>query len=604
MEYDFHVTHIKGASNTVCDSLSRLPVPPPGTLKAPSPKGIGNSRPSSEIVRDAAVNYTHVDYLPEEVLFSVSCLSQLPDPKTTTLSICKVIGTPATAAWDVLPLSIKDIAKATREDKVYGKLLSAVHSGTIDKKDSAMKPFISLFDNLHVEQGVVFHGIRCIVPTRLQHGLLDELHQTHPGMVKSKEVARNNFWWPGVNKQIEDIARACTGCSIYRKKPVPAPLCPWPYALRPMERVHIDFCEYKGKQLLIMIDAYSKYIWTEVMNTDTTTLKTLAVLYGWFCQRNGFPSTIVSDNGPQFTSHEFANKMAKWGIKHILTPPYHPASNGIAEKAVDIVKGKLKKMGSSSKPIDLYVNIQAALRVYRASPHSSTCQTPYELIDSAPVPVMFPRLQLSHQQIQENQRTSVPKKRLRKVRSFQTDDNVLVYDTQTKLNSKGVIVDSKSKNSYIVKVNGRNKHISSDHITFVSKDSSKEIVNVSDRISNSDRDSIMDSFMDTNMDSEYVNVSDSISDYNLDLTVEPNNSDLQYEKQYFLSDDESDISDSSYDTLPDFDIGQPQSFSSDNLVPNNVDIYVPRRKYKAEHLKLRDSLSTDFPTTRTRSGRL
>ena len=77
------------------------------------------------------------------------------------------------------------------------------------------------------------------------------------------------------------------------------------------------------------------------MNTDTTAIKTLAVLYGWFCERSGFPATLVSDNGPQFTSKEFAEKMARWGIKHILTPPYHPASNGLAEKAADIVKTKL-----------------------------------------------------------------------------------------------------------------------------------------------------------------------------------------------------------------------------------------------------------------------
>ena len=68
------------------------------------------------------------------------------------------------------------------------------------------------------------------------------------------------------------------------------------------------------------------------------------MLYGWFCDRNGFPTTLVWDNGPQFKSQEFADKMKKWGIKHVLTPPYHPASNGLAEKAVGIFKTHLKKM--------------------------------------------------------------------------------------------------------------------------------------------------------------------------------------------------------------------------------------------------------------------
>ena len=229
-----------------------------------------------------------------------------------------------------------------------------------------------------MENDVIFHGTRIIVPSKQQDRLLSDLYMTHMGIVKMKEVARKYFWWPLINKQIEKIANSCSGCNRFRKRPAPAPLCPWPYARRPMEIVHVDFFEFKGKQFLIMIDAFSKYIWTHVMNAETTTLKTLAILYGWFCDRNGFSTTLVSDNGPQFTAHEFGEKMAKWGIKHLLTPPYHPASNGLAEKAVGIVKTKLKKMDCPANPIEIYVNLQAALRVYRATPHSSTGQTPFE----------------------------------------------------------------------------------------------------------------------------------------------------------------------------------------------------------------------------------
>ena len=86
------------------------------------------------------------------------------------------------------------------------------------------------------------------------------------------------------------------------------------------------------------------------MGSETTTMRTLAFLYGWFCERPGFPTTLVSDNGPQFTSKDFADKMVKWGIKHILTPPYHPASNGLAERGVGTLKSHLKKMNSQTTP--------------------------------------------------------------------------------------------------------------------------------------------------------------------------------------------------------------------------------------------------------------
>ena len=61
-----------------------------------------------------------------------------------------------------------------------------------------------------------------------------------------------------------------------------------------------------------MSESYSKKIWTSMMNSDTTTLKTLAVLYGWFCEENGFPTTVVSDNGLQFTTDMFKENMTKY----------------------------------------------------------------------------------------------------------------------------------------------------------------------------------------------------------------------------------------------------------------------------------------------------
>ena len=565
MEYDFHATHIRGASNKICDSLSRLPVPPKGELLATPPRQVGQTVSSEDLARSMSIKYVEMESA-DGIMDAVNCLAHLPDPKEATISICKIVGTSPTAVWDILPLSVKDVAKATREDRVYGKLISAIRSGEIDRNDPDMKPFNSLFDDLYVEQGVIFHGSRIVVPTKQQERLLDELHMTHMGIVKMKEVARAYFWWPLINKQIENIANSCEGCNRYRKRPAPAPLCPWPYARRAMERVHIDFCEFKGKQLLIMIDAYSKYIWTHIMNTDTTTMKTLLVLYGWFCERSGFPTTLVSDNGPQFTSKEFAEKMAKWGIKHILTPPYHPASNGLAEKAVDIVKTKLKKMECPASPIAMYVNLQAALRMYRATPHTSTGQTPYELISTAPVPVMFPHLQMTQQKIQETQRSTVPIDRIKHARKFQTGDCVLVYDTQARMNSHGIVNECKSNNSYIVTINDRNKHISGDNMRLISKN-------------------CFDNNVRVNKD-------------NVPLTMDPNmeSKDSSDDMDVYISDNDSVISDNDNLIFSDRN-------NSYEMVSNNVTNGVARKHYRPEHEKLNDGLSITFPASRTRSGR-
>ena len=53
---------------------------------------------------------------------------------------------------------------------------------------------------------------------------------------------------------------------------------------------------------------------------------------------HGLPNTIVSDNGPCFTAHELEQFVKTNGVRHITTSPWHPASNGLAERAVQTVK--------------------------------------------------------------------------------------------------------------------------------------------------------------------------------------------------------------------------------------------------------------------------
>ena len=582
MEYEFDIFHIKGASNKLCDNLSRLPVPLPGKKYALFPNGTGKPISSSDLaggmsVKCATIEQCFSDY---EVMQSVACLAQLPDPGTTAISICKVVGTAPSAVWDILPLSIKDVAKATREDKVLGKLLIAVRTGEIKRDDLDLKSFVSLFNDLYIDQDVIFYGSRIVVPEKQQYRLLQELHMTHIGIVKMKEVSRNYFWWPNINKHIEDICINCEGCSRYRKKPPPAPLCPWPYAKRPMERVHIDFCEYRKKMILVMIDAYSKYIWTWIMGTDTTTLKTCAVLYSWFCERNGFPVTIVSDNGPQFTSHEFKDKMDKWGIKHVLTPPYHPASNGLAEKAVGIIKNHLKKMNSPATPIELFTNLQAVLRVHRSSPQKSTGMSPFETISKAPIPRLFNTLQLSHQKRQEANCSSVPIDKMKSVKNFKIGDNVLVYDTQNKLSSKGKVKDIKSKNSYIVVIDNVAKHISSDHMSLLPSND----INI-----NNDNNS--------NVNSPIQNVSDD-KDINIILTRSKSNENNSNSNSVSNVDNMNDDELESEDEVDDIFV------PSDVVYNNNFEYdYGNRRRYRSEAQKLNDSLSVNPPRSRLRSGK-
>ena len=291
MEYTFTVKHIRGVVNCTADSLSRLPVcgsssSSTGMSQAAAvyPAGPVTSLPALTEVKTMQV-ITGEDQLMAEV----RSLAESPQEDMVSITVAQVMGEPGREAWEVLPLSISDVAKATREDKVFGKLFNAVRCGTLDSKDKDLSKFTGAFSDLYIGEEVLYFGTRVVIPSVQQARLLSELHFSHIGAIKMKETARKYFWWPGISKDVEAVAEKCEACRKYRKRPPPQPLCPWPFSRRPMERVHIDFCEYRGKMILVMVDSFSKKIWTNMMNMDTTTLKTLAVLYGWFVRRQGSP---------------------------------------------------------------------------------------------------------------------------------------------------------------------------------------------------------------------------------------------------------------------------------------------------------------------------
>ena len=110
--------------------------------------------------------------------------------------------------------------------------------------------------------------------------------------------------------------------------------------------------------------------------TSETTIEKLRDMFA----RYGLPERLVSDNGPQFTSSEFATFMKRNGIKHILVAPYHPRSNGQAERFVQTFRQFFKAEGKTSA--SLKSNLARFLFSYRTTPNSTTGQMPAELFFS------------------------------------------------------------------------------------------------------------------------------------------------------------------------------------------------------------------------------
>lgn len=106
--------------------------------------------------------------------------------------------------------------------------------------------------------------------------------------------------------------------------------------------------------------------------TSRTTIDTLRSIFA----THGLPEVIASDNSTAFTRAEFQCFTKQNWIRHIKTAPYHPSSNGLAERAVQTFKSALKK----STTANLHSNLASFLFHYRLTPHSTTGVAPAELL--------------------------------------------------------------------------------------------------------------------------------------------------------------------------------------------------------------------------------
>ena len=102
--------------------------------------------------------------------------------------------------------------------------------------------------------------------------MLTQLHEGHLGATRMKALSRMYVWWPGITKDIEETVRDCLQFQTHQSTPPVAPLHPWAWPTRPWARLHIDYaCPFKGKMILIIVDAHSK--WVEAIPTAGSTSK-------------------------------------------------------------------------------------------------------------------------------------------------------------------------------------------------------------------------------------------------------------------------------------------------------------------------------------------
>ena len=269
---------------------------------------------------------------------------------------------------------------------------------------------ISIFDDTLL----VYQDNRIIVPKALRNFVLEKLHSSHSGISKTRMLAQQTYFWPGISRDISNLIANCEACLT--KLPSQHEIVQeYHNAIRPMQAVSLDLFDHAGNDHLVMVDRFSNFLWTARL-TKTTTAAVTKTINAWFLEF-GYPSTIISDNGPQFRT-EFKEYCSTNQIVHLTSSPYNPQSNGLAESAVKAAKHLLSKS-------DSFNDFKVRLLAWRNVPTVGSTMSPAERFFGHPQRHGLPRLDQAPLPRQ-------PIERDRNLPPLNIGDNVLLQNVLTK----------------------------------------------------------------------------------------------------------------------------------------------------------------------------
>lgn len=319
-------------------------------------------------------NY-EITYKPGPQIGCADSLSRWPQPvpEQPEQPLCDILLMAETP--EDFPYDAEHIASATKQDRTLCQVVHYIQRGWPAKvNDVNLRPFWLHRAELSLQNDCILLGCRVVVPRELRKQVLKVLHKTHTGIVQTKAVARSYIWWPGLNEDIELLIGSCTQCLENRHMP-PKTSHEWITPTRPWSRIHLDFAgPFHSKYFLIMVDAYSR--WPELFVVNNTTSATVIRLLRSAFSTHGLCEIVVTDNATSFVSNEMQKFLKANNIKHVTTAPYHPATNGLAERMVQTIKDKLKKMNNLAWD----VKIPNLLLALRNTPCTTTNKTPAELL--------------------------------------------------------------------------------------------------------------------------------------------------------------------------------------------------------------------------------
>ena len=230
----------------------------------------------------------------------------------------------------------------TEKDETLQLLSEYVRNGWTRNRGSVVpevKPYYNVLDEITLARGLALKSDLIIVPTSMRKEMKKLIHQGHQGVEKCRLRARTAFYWPGISSDIEELVLSCATCLEHQNYQQKEELIQHDVPSSPWMKVGLDLFTLKNEKYMLIVDYYSKHI--EICLLSDTSSPTIIKYMKSIFARHGSPKTVISDN--PFDTAEFKKFQREWDFKLTTSSPYHPKSNGLAERNIQTLKRVLRK---------------------------------------------------------------------------------------------------------------------------------------------------------------------------------------------------------------------------------------------------------------------
>ncbi|KAI1290446.1 Transposon Ty3-G Gag-Pol polyprotein [Halotydeus destructor] len=290
-----------------------------------------------------------------------------------------------------------DLKLEQSKDDYCKDLNRRLSKANVRKRQNIVRHFVIIHGILYRKARINLDNLVLpVIPLSMQSTYLEECHwspeASHNGQARTFQRLREKCWWPAMKHDCTKFVQRCPHCqrkkTTRRSKPRLRPLINEIKLLgnRPFTMLGLDIIvlkdhptfSKKNKYIIVCRDYNTRYLFTQAtVNMETITI--LKFLSNQVFCIIGYPKVVITDRARQFTSDQFRDTLAQWGVEHRLTSGYRPQTNGLVERTNHTIKEMMSSMVSEGhKNWDIYLPI--VTYAINTAKHEVTKFSPFYLV--------------------------------------------------------------------------------------------------------------------------------------------------------------------------------------------------------------------------------